>query len=200
MNATAGLLAPTTGTGMALDGVDVTIAATDRFARTTIVQRFHNHEAVAVEAVYVFPLDPDSAVCGFRARIRERVVVAKVYERDEAFERYDDALAAGHGAFLLDQERPDVFTCSLGAFAFARLQFPGRDTIFWIYLSTLMLPEQVTLIPLFFIMKNFGWIDKYQGLTIPFIVTEVKSTSLSASAAMEPMIVARVPNCVRSIV
>jgi multiple sugar transport system permease protein len=64
-----------------------------------------------------------------------------------------------------------LFTCSLGAFAFARLQFPGRDTIFWIYLSTLMLPEQVTLIPLFFIMKNFGWIDKYQGLTIPFIVT-----------------------------
>jgi multiple sugar transport system permease protein len=64
-----------------------------------------------------------------------------------------------------------VFTCSLGAFAFARLQFPGRDVIFWIYLSTLMLPEQVTLIPLFFIIKNFGWIDKYQGLTIPFIVT-----------------------------
>jgi ABC-type glycerol-3-phosphate transport system permease component len=64
-----------------------------------------------------------------------------------------------------------LFTCSLGAFAFARLQFPGRDVIFWIYLSTLMLPEQVTLIPLFFIIKNFGWIDRYQGLTIPFLVT-----------------------------
>jgi multiple sugar transport system permease protein len=64
-----------------------------------------------------------------------------------------------------------LFTCSLGAFAFARLQFPGRDTIFWVYLSTLMLPEQVTLIPLFFIMKNFGWIDRYQGLIVPFIVT-----------------------------
>src|SRR5882762_9129793 len=64
-----------------------------------------------------------------------------------------------------------LFTCSLGAFAFARLQFPGRDTIFWVYLSTLMLPEQVTLIPLFFIMKNFGWIDRYQGLIVPFVVT-----------------------------
>jgi multiple sugar transport system permease protein len=64
-----------------------------------------------------------------------------------------------------------LFTCSLGAFAFARLQFPGRDAIFWVYLSTLMLPEQVTLIPLFFIMKNFGWIDRYQGLIVPFIVT-----------------------------
>jgi multiple sugar transport system permease protein len=64
-----------------------------------------------------------------------------------------------------------LFSCSLGAFAFARLQFPGRDAIFWVYLSTLMLPEQVTLIPLFFIMKNFGWIDRYQGLVVPFIVT-----------------------------
>lgn len=64
-----------------------------------------------------------------------------------------------------------LFTCSLAAFAFARLQFPGRDAIFYVYLSTLMLPEQVTLIPLFFIIKNFGWIDRYQGLTIPFIVT-----------------------------
>jgi multiple sugar transport system permease protein len=64
-----------------------------------------------------------------------------------------------------------LFTCSLGAFAFARLQFPGRDAIFWVYLSTLMLPEQITLIPLFFIMKNFGWIDRYQGLIVPFVVT-----------------------------
>ncbi len=64
-----------------------------------------------------------------------------------------------------------LFTCSLGAFAFARLEFPGRETIFWVYLSTLMLPEQVTLIPLFFIMKNFGWIDRYQGLIVPFVVT-----------------------------
>jgi len=39
--------------------------------------------------------------------------------------------------------------------------FPGRDAIFWVYLSTLMC-RAVTLIPLFFIMKDFGWIDSYQ--------------------------------------
>src|SRR5207245_2568160 len=39
------------------------------------------------------------------------------------------------------------------------------------FVTTLMLPEQVTLIPLFFIMKNFGWIDRYQGLIVPFVVT-----------------------------
>jgi multiple sugar transport system permease protein len=64
-----------------------------------------------------------------------------------------------------------LVTCSLGAFAFARLQFPGRDAIFWVYLTTLMLPEHITLIPLFFIMRDFGWIDRYPGLTVPFFVT-----------------------------
>src|SRR5262249_50559497 len=41
-------------------------------------------------------------------------IVGKVEGREEAFEKYDDALAAGHGAYLLDQEKPDVFTASLG--------------------------------------------------------------------------------------
>lgn len=61
--------------------------------------------------------------------------------------------------------------CSLGAYAFARLVFPGRDLIFYVYLGTLMIPEHVTLIPLFLIMRLFGWIDTYQGLTVPFFVT-----------------------------
>jgi ABC-type glycerol-3-phosphate transport system permease component len=61
--------------------------------------------------------------------------------------------------------------CSLGAFAFARLQFPGRDLIFWVYLATLMLPDHVTLIPLFFIARDLHWIDTYAGLTVPFFVT-----------------------------
>jgi multiple sugar transport system permease protein len=61
--------------------------------------------------------------------------------------------------------------CSLGAFAFARLTFPGRDAIFWVYLATLMLPDHVTLIPLFFIVRDLHWIDTYAGLTVPFFVT-----------------------------
>jgi len=64
-----------------------------------------------------------------------------------------------------------LLSCSLGAYAFARLTFPGRDLIFYVYLSTLMIPEHVTLIPLFLIMREFGWIDTYQGLTVPFFVS-----------------------------
>lgn len=82
--------------------------------RVTHVQRYRNEESSPVEAVYVFPLEEGAAVCGFAARIGEREVRGRVEERDEAFEVYDDAMADGHGAFLLDQERPNVFTASVG--------------------------------------------------------------------------------------
>lgn len=64
-----------------------------------------------------------------------------------------------------------VFTAALAGYAFARLQFPGRDTIFYLYLATLMVPGQVTMLPLFLIMNRLGWIDTYQGLTAPFLVS-----------------------------
>lgn len=62
-----------------------------------------------------------------------------------------------------------TITCSMAAFAFARLEFKGRDVIFLVYLGTMMIPIQVTLIPLFMIMREFGWINTYEGLIVPFI-------------------------------
>jgi multiple sugar transport system permease protein len=60
-----------------------------------------------------------------------------------------------------------VTTSGLAAYAFARLRFKGRDLLFLVYLSTLMVPGQVTIIPLFILMRNLGWIDTFQGLIIP---------------------------------
>ena len=60
-----------------------------------------------------------------------------------------------------------VLSCSLGAFAFARLKFPGSNLIFSMYLSTLMVPEIVTLIPNFILIKTFNWIDTYNALIAP---------------------------------
>ncbi len=57
--------------------------------------------------------------------------------------------------------------CSLSSFAFARLRFWGRDTIFAIYLATLMIPFHVRLVPIFLIMKVLGWLDTYQVLIVP---------------------------------
>lgn len=97
-----------------LEGVRIDARLTGLATSVTVAQRYRNRESVAVEAVYVFPLEEGAAVCGFAARIGERIVRGRVEEREKAFEIYDDAMADGHGAFLLDQERPNVFTASVG--------------------------------------------------------------------------------------
>jgi len=95
-------------------GVTVDAEITGSSARVTLAQRFKNTEARPIEAVYLFPLPTDAAVCAFEAEVDGRRVEGRVEEREKAFEIYDDALADGHGAFLMDQERPNVFTLSVG--------------------------------------------------------------------------------------
>jgi len=54
-----------------------------------------------------------------------------------------------------------LFFCSMAAYAFSRIEFPGRNKVFMLYLSTMMIPGVVTLIPSFIIINNFGWIDTF---------------------------------------
>lgn len=60
-----------------------------------------------------------------------------------------------------------VVTASLVAYAFARLRAPGRDILFLILLSTMMLPGEVTLVPTYLLFRNVGWLDTYFPLIIP---------------------------------
>ncbi|MDP9313273.1 MAG: carbohydrate ABC transporter permease [Chloroflexota bacterium] len=60
-----------------------------------------------------------------------------------------------------------LLVSSLAAFAFARLRFPGRNGLFLLYLATLMIPFQVTMIPNFILMRFLGWYDTYQALILP---------------------------------
>ncbi len=60
-----------------------------------------------------------------------------------------------------------VFASSLVAFGFARLNFRGRDTLFVLVLATMMIPAQVTLIPMFWIYKSIGWVDTILPLVVP---------------------------------
>jgi len=62
-----------------------------------------------------------------------------------------------------------LIVCSMAAYGFARLNFMGRDIIFIMYLATMMIPFQITLIPLFLIVFGLGWVNTYQGLIIPGI-------------------------------
>ncbi len=62
-----------------------------------------------------------------------------------------------------------VSTSAMAAYAFARLNFPGRDKIFFGYLATMMIPGAVTMIPVFILLRHFGWIDTYKALILPGI-------------------------------
>jgi multiple sugar transport system permease protein len=63
-----------------------------------------------------------------------------------------------------------IIFSTLAAYAFARLEFPGRDQIFWLYLATLMVPTIVTLIPLFIILRTFSLVNTWPGLVLPFVL------------------------------
>jgi multiple sugar transport system permease protein len=64
-----------------------------------------------------------------------------------------------------------VLTSAMAAYAFARLTFRGRDALFLLYIATLMVPLQVTILPLFVEMKYLGQVDSYAGLVLPSIAS-----------------------------
>jgi ABC-type glycerol-3-phosphate transport system permease component len=61
----------------------------------------------------------------------------------------------------------DVLVCALTGYAFARLRAPGKSALFILVLSTLMLPEQVLLVPTYVLYKWLGWLDTLYGLIVP---------------------------------
>jgi multiple sugar transport system permease protein len=75
---------------------------------------------------------------------------------------YLNSLIVTTGVTLLQ-----LLTSSLAAFAFARMRFPGRNALFLLYLATLMIPFQVTMIPNFILVRALGWYDTYQALILP---------------------------------
>ncbi|TLZ82872.1 MAG: carbohydrate ABC transporter permease [Methanobacteriota archaeon] len=58
---------------------------------------------------------------------------------------------------------------ALAAYAFARLEFPGRSVLFAVFLSTMIVPFEVLAIPLYLQIRSFGWVNTYQALIIPWI-------------------------------
>ncbi len=60
-----------------------------------------------------------------------------------------------------------LFLCSLAAYAFARIEFPGRNVLFLVALSVLMVPGQVFLLPQYMIMVKLGWLNTLQAVVVP---------------------------------
>lgn len=129
---TEGILIQQNGQVVPLAGVDVQADIAGRGAKVKISQQFKNSEKKSIEAVYKFPLPENAAVCGFRALIDGRIVEGRIEEKEKAFELYDKALSEGHKAQLMDEERPNIFTLSIGNIK------PGGSVIIEITYITLL--------------------------------------------------------------
>nr|XP_054590936.1 protein mono-ADP-ribosyltransferase PARP4 isoform X2 [Nothobranchius furzeri] len=110
---TAGLL-DSSGQQLPLQAVHVKCKLMDLLSQVIIFQKYTNLSSFPIEAKYVFPLDDSAAVCGFEAFINGKHVVGQVKEKETARREYKQAIERGHGAFLMDQDAPDVFTISVG--------------------------------------------------------------------------------------
>jgi multiple sugar transport system permease protein len=64
-----------------------------------------------------------------------------------------------------------LVTCAMAAYAFARLRFPGREILFGVYLASLMVPSQVTIIPLYILMRTLGLVDNHASLILPALAS-----------------------------
>ncbi|XP_040901621.1 von Willebrand factor A domain-containing protein 5A-like isoform X3 [Toxotes jaculatrix] len=100
-----------------LKSIEVELEVKDHVATLVSTLNYENKEDKPIEAVFVFPLPRDAAVCHFSAKIGQTEIVAEVKEKQQAREEYDDALSSGQQAFLLEEseESPDIFSLSVGS-------------------------------------------------------------------------------------
>ncbi|XP_030058252.1 protein mono-ADP-ribosyltransferase PARP4 [Microcaecilia unicolor] len=109
----AGLL-DTSGNSIPLKDIHIKGRIMDLIAQVVVFQTYTNLSSIPIEAKYVFPLDGTAAVCGFEAFINGKHIIGEVKEKDQAHQEYRQAVSEGHGAYLMDQDAPDVFTVSVG--------------------------------------------------------------------------------------
>jgi len=62
----------------------------------------------------------------------------------------------------------NLAACSLSGYSFARLAWKGRDVTFGVFVATLMVPQEVLVVPAYVLVKQLGWVDTYEGLIIPW--------------------------------
>ncbi|KAL6479335.1 hypothetical protein MHYP_G00127680 [Metynnis hypsauchen] len=99
-----------------LKSVEVEVQVKGHVATVTSTLQYVNEEELPVEALFVFPLPAEAALCHFSAKIADQEVVAEVQEKQKARDKYDDAISSGQQAFLLEESdvSPDVFWLAVG--------------------------------------------------------------------------------------
>ncbi|XP_057185502.1 von Willebrand factor A domain-containing protein 5A-like isoform X7 [Triplophysa rosa] len=106
-----------------LKSISVEVQVKGHVATVTSTLQYVNEEERPLEALFVFPLPADAAVCHFSAKIGEHEIVAELKEKQTARDQYDDAVSSGQQAFLLEEseESSDVFKLSVGCLS------PGQN-------------------------------------------------------------------------
>jgi len=115
---------------------DVDIAGV--IARVRVTQVYKNEGTRPIEATYVFPASTRAAVFGMRMTIGERVIEARIEERQKARQDYEQAKAAGKSATLLEQQRPNVFQMNVANI------MPGDVITVELDYAELLVPEDGT--------------------------------------------------------
>ncbi|KAI4897473.1 hypothetical protein NFI96_013350 [Prochilodus magdalenae] len=100
-----------------LKSIEVDLQVKGHVATVSSTLHYVNEEENPLEAVFVLPMPAEAALCHFSAKIADQEIVAKVQEREKAREEYDDAIASGNQAFLLEEseDSADVFRLSVGS-------------------------------------------------------------------------------------
>jgi len=102
------------GSKIPLQSVHVRAQLVDMVSKVVIFQEYENTNPHAIECKYVFPLDENSAVCGFEAFINDKHVIGICKDKETAHREYREAIEKGHGAYLMDQESAEVFKVNVG--------------------------------------------------------------------------------------
>ncbi|XP_069069490.1 von Willebrand factor A domain-containing protein 5A isoform X2 [Pleurodeles waltl] len=99
-----------------LKGISVDVQVKGFVADVSATLTYKNEEQNPLEAVFVFPMDDDSAVYNFEAMVDGKRIVAEIQEKKQAQETYADAISQGREAFLLEEDSSsgDIFSCSVG--------------------------------------------------------------------------------------
>ena len=114
MSSLACALKSVQGERVALTYVSVSAVLHDLLAEVTMCQSYRNEEQVNIEAVYTFPLPLDAVLLDLQVEIGGRVLKGVVVEKKAAEEKYEDAIAAGDAAVMLEQLEPGLYTMNVG--------------------------------------------------------------------------------------
>ncbi|MCI3918831.1 carbohydrate ABC transporter permease [Paenibacillus sp. TRM 82003] len=121
--------------------------------------------------MFIGSFQDSAASASFKPQMLPKVWSIAPYER---FFGKTQALRWLFNSFLVSSilTVTNVFLASLSGYAFAKLKFPGRDGIFWVLLMTMMIPAQVTLIPLYILVINvFDLGNTYTAIVLPTLVS-----------------------------